>query len=443
MAIATPRAFRETDIKKFWTEEDFDAHLPHEGFITDYVMALRGIESPSIFAFWSAAFAVSSVLKRDAFLAWYPENIFPNLYIMLVAPPRLCAKSTAINFGSKLIMEVPSQLSGIMKVKKTPNMVTTRATPESLADALIPQEYKYMEDGEIKVLDRGSELCIVASEASTFLGKQQYNLGLIDRLTHLYDCLETDQDRTRKTGVVEFKNTYVTFISATTPEGVRSSIPEEAFEGGFMSRLIVVYQDKSTRSFPFPIPTGITKKDLTTRLAWVAENQKGPYELAPEAIEEHKAFYADFHEQLQHNEDRSARKKNMFHRFDIHLLKLALVLRAQRYEPGNIIGLDDYRKAREILDLTMERNNVPVDDIGASAHDSHYNRVKLLLERRPMTRKDLMQSMSPYRCYVEEVNKILESLVGEGNISITLNGKQESIISKNTKEVYAWVGKES
>jgi hypothetical protein len=69
--------------------------------------------------------------------------------------------------------------------------------------------------------------------------------------------------------------------------------------------------------------------------------------------------------------------------------------------------------------------------------------VKLLLERRPMTRKDLMQSMSPYRCYVEEVNKILDSLLGEGNISITLNGKQESIISKNTKEVYAWVGKEN
>ena len=44
---------------------------------------------------------------------------------------------------------------------------------------------------------------------------------------------------------------------------------------------------------------------------------------------------------------------------------------------------------------------------------------------------------------IEEVNKILESLLGEGVITITLQGKQEMAISKNTKEVYTWVVKES
>jgi len=101
MAIATPKAFSETDFKKFWKTEDFDEFLPEPGFMTDFVMALRGVESPTIFAFWAAAFVMSTVLKRDAFLQWYPENIFPNLYIMLVAPPRVCAKSTSLSFGRR------------------------------------------------------------------------------------------------------------------------------------------------------------------------------------------------------------------------------------------------------------------------------------------------------------------------------------------------------
>jgi len=443
MATLIPTAFSEDDFEKFWKDEDFDRHLPKPGFITDFVMALRGVETPTIFAFWAAVFVMSSLLKRDAYLQWFPENIYPNFYIMLVAPPRVCAKSTSLSFGGKLLQDVHNVLPGALKFKKMPNLMTTRATPESLADALVPEEYKYAEGGTIHTVTRGSELAIIASEASTFLGKQKYNLGLIDRLTHLYDCHDTDQDRTRKTGVQLYKDIYVTFISATTPEGVRSSIPEEAFEGGFMSRLVVVYQDHATRMYPFPIPVGITKKDLVARLGWIAEHAQGGYVLAPEAIAEHERFYTGFHESLQSREDRSERKKNMFHRFDIHLLKLALILRAQRYEAGNIIGLDDYMKAREILDTTLERDNLPVENIGASDHDNHYNRIKGLLQRRPLSRQDLLRAMSPYRCYVEEVNKILDSLLGEASITITLNGKGETTISRNTKEIYTWAAKDA
>jgi len=449
--VATIQAYRESDVERFWKDEDFDRYLPKPGFITDFVMSLRGIETPTIFAFWEAAFVMSTMLKRDAWLEWYPQNIWPNLYVMIVAPPRLCAKSTGINFGSKILQDFHNELPGEMFFKKQINIMSTRATPESLSDALRTDEKKYLQDGKLTTVEIGSELAIMASEASTFLGKQKYNLGLIDRLTHLYDCLDNDMDRTRKDGKVEFKNIYVTFIGATTPEGVRSSIPEEAFEGGFMSRLIVAYQDLPTRTYPFPKAVKfaadpkqtITRKHLVDRLAYLAVKSQGAYTMAPEAIAAHEKFYEEFHESLLKKEDRSERKKNMYHRFDTHLLKLALILRAQQYEPGNVITLEDYIQARNILSATLDRDVTPVEDIGASSHDTHYNRIKNLIQRRPMTRKELLQSMSPYRCYVEEVNKILDSLHSEGVISVTLNGKQEATMSRTTKEVYTWVGKEA
>jgi hypothetical protein len=432
-----PDAFKEHEYEIFWKPEDFDKYLPEDGFLTDLVLTLRGIETPTVFTLWTGVFLLSSLLKRDAYLQWFPSPVYPNFYVLLVAPPKVCAKSTSISFASKLLLEYPSLLGGVLRYRKLPNIVSTRATPESLSDALLPQEFKYIEGTEIKTYRKGSELTIMAGEASTFLGKQKYNVGLIDRLVHLYDSSDMDQDRTRKTGVQVFENTYVTLIGATTPEGVRQSIPEEAFEGGFMSRLIVVYQNHATRAFPFPRMVGPGKKELTERLAWIAENVQGAYVLEPEAIDLHKDWYMEFHKGLELREG-TERNKAMYHRFDIHLLKLALILRAQRYEKGNVITTRDYLQARKILDVTLERDHSPIEDVGASTYGKHYNRIRKLISEQPRVRMKLLQAMSPYECTADNVSSIVNSLVEEGKVSITLDGKNNTICSKTGREVYTW-----
>jgi hypothetical protein len=434
-----PEALQERDYDKFWLDEDFDKHLPEPGFLTDLVLTLRGIETPTIFALWTGIFIMSSLLKRDAFLKWFPDPVYPNFYVLLVAPPKVCAKSTSISFGSKMLIEYPKLLTEALRFRKMPNIVSTRATPESLSDAMLPEEFKYLEGTEIKTYRKGSELTIIAGEASTFLGKQKYNVGLIDKLTHLYDSSDVDQDRTRKTGVQHFENTYVTFMGATTPEGVRQSIPEEAFEGGFMSRLIVVYQNHATRAYPFPRIVGPTRKDLNPRLAWIAENAKGAYVLDSKALELHERWYPGFHSSLETNAG-SDRHKAMYHRFDIHLLKLALIMRAQRYEPGNVITAYDYMQAKAVLDATLDREHSPVEDVGSSIYGKHYNRIMKLVSEQPRKRTNLLQAMSPYECTADEVSKIINNLAEEGKVHIILDQKEHPMASKNGREIYSWAG---
>ena len=60
-----------------------------------------------------------------------------------------------------------------------------------------------------------------------------------------------------------------------------------------------------------------------------------------------------------------------------------------------------------------------------------------------MVRQDLARKLSPYKCYVEELNQIINHLVSEGKIEIVLNGKRENLASRSTKEVYKWVADES
>ena len=90
------------------------------------------------------------------------------------------------------------------------------------------------------------------------------------------------------------------------------------------------------------------------------------------------------------------------------------------------------------------RSHIPTDSIGDSSMDKHLKRVEMLIRKSSsMVRQDLARKLSPYKCYVEELNQIINHLVSEGKIEIVLNGKRENLASRSTKEVYKWVADES
>jgi len=440
MTLKTPAPYKKPAGN--WPKEDFDALLPTPGFITDFTYALRGMEAPTIFAFWAAVHTMSVMLKRHVWFPWFFGKRFANFYIMLVAPPRQCGKSEVVKFSERVLKIFPKFIENPgWKFLKTPNFIRTRATPESLADALVPSEFKYAEGSKVQTVKIGSELAIVASEGSTFLGKQQYNLGLIDRLTHYFDCMDDDSDRTRK-GVQEFRDMYVTAIIATTPKGVESSIPPEAFEGGFLSRLVMIYQEKSLKenAYPIELPDAAGPEELGKRLAWLSTVAKGEYHFDDEADAEYRSWYHHFKTKMLGKDEDSERKQTMMQRYDVHLMKLALILRAQQYRPGNEIGIHEFDQARKILDYTYGVNHIPTDSIGDSSVDKHHRRVRELIQKSgAIDRQSLARKMSPYKCYVEELNQILNHLSSEAQIEIVLNGKRENLASRSTKEVYKWV----
>ena len=267
------------DVKQTWADEEWDKYLPASGFITDFVTATRGIESPTQLAVWAAIFTISSLLKRDAYLQWYPNPLYPNMFIVMVAPPRICAKSTIARVADEILVEFPSLITDhkLSQRKKLP-IIRSKATPEGISMMLKPTVDSIIDEKTQKVMliTRDSHLAIIISELSTLINKKLYNQGLIGKLTDLYDCKELDSDVTQGRGEQEFKNIYVTLLGATTIDGLKDAIPEEAFGDGFMSRVILVNQPSSTRSYPMPfnIPE-IGLQDLIKRAAFMAENALG------------------------------------------------------------------------------------------------------------------------------------------------------------------------
>jgi hypothetical protein len=438
-----PKAFQEDDIQeKFWRQEPWDQNLPEEGFITDFILATRGVETPTKLSFWTAIWVISSALKRDTWLEWFPDPLYPNFFIFLVGPPKIVAKSTAVGFGEKILTHFHEYIPNEeVKVRKEVNMLRSKATPEAMSVVMAPVEKPIMKNGKVFKVDKGSQVAVAVSELSTFLGKQKYNEGLIDRLTHFYDCKDEDDEVTIGRGHNKFRNVYVTLIGATTPDHLVESIPEQAFGGGFMSRVVVAYQGHSTRDYPKPrkVIGGPSIEDLRERLAWVAENAEGEYYLEPDAYDFYAEWYPRFKNQLaKGTEDVKAKMK---HRMDIHLLKLALILRAQRYTPGNNISLKEVKHALEILEHTYSDAQQSIENVGVSQYTGFLNRAREVIRKKgKVTRRQLLQALSPYGCSADLLTKLTDQMLEAREIRGKLNGKEIKHASRNSNEFYIWTG---
>jgi hypothetical protein len=294
-------------------------------------------------------------------------------------------------------------------------------------------------------LNRGSSATIIVSELANFLGKQKYNAGLTEKLIDLYDCKDRNREGSRAHGVEEQKDTYVTLFGATTVEGLEESIPSVAMGGGFISRLIIDYHRTSTRwagrRIPKPVLGGPTQQDLLERMVWIAKNAYGEYTLSPDA----DAYYAKRYEEIGEllATEENIRKRDMNQRYDIHLVKLALLIRAQRYTPGRVIELQDIRQADKILEQTFARNHEVTAEVGATTYQKGLNRVLTLLQKREqMTRRQILQATSPYPgMNAEVVTRIIDQINQEGKIKITVGGEERKHPSRKGQEVYRWRGR--
>lgn len=449
----TPPPFDVEQLNKFWEDEEWDKYLPQPGFIRDFVTSIRGIETPTQTAAWTAAFLLSSVMKRESWFNMYPGKLYPNLYVIIVGPPRIVPKTTAVNYGAgKILQHYHKHLPEVKhQYMKEVNMLRNVSSPEAVTViGLAPKNVNFQDPVTKKweKLDRGSQLSIIVSELGNFLGKQKYKGGLIDLLTNLYDCPDKEDNVTLSRGELEIRNVFFNLFGATTEDGLEASVPPEAFGHGFMSRLIPVYTPRPTRSFYRP--RKVTWKsgedidwpiELQMRLAWIARNSIGEYNLTDEADEYLENWYASYHKRL---ERRIGTKEMLLQtRFDTHLLKIAMVMRAQRYEVGRMIELGDLKDALRFLNATYKSNYNSIEKaVVKDDWTKKYNKIVDILERfRRIRRKDILMKFSPFGGKASELDQIITQLVEEGKVKIFFNDKELERPTKaagKTYELYEW-----
>lgn len=151
-------------------------------------------------------------------------------------------KSTAISIGKKLLKEVGYH-----------RFAPDRMSKERFLMEMVPPEIDDLdEDLELLVLDKPSEIFVVAEEFGDFMGMN--NMEFLTMLTKLWDNMDSYTHPKIHGKSVEVFQPTVNILSGNTVQGLALTIPPEGLGNGFMSRVLFIYAEETGIKITFPIP---------------------------------------------------------------------------------------------------------------------------------------------------------------------------------------------
>lgn len=422
-----------------YTDDTFErSQWPHNGFIDDFYWHTMGFETTNLFSFWTAIAGLSSVFQREIHIR-FGDGLYPNFFIIFVAPPALCRKSTALarfdKVESLMFQATPNEA---LKFRRQVSPIRGKATPEQMFVGMA-NKTKTLSTGE--EVETNANLIIRVSELTTLLSKAQYNMTLIDKLTDFYDCRDLDTDSTVARGNTELKNIYATMWGATTPDALANSIPPEAFGGGFMSRCVIVQQDEAYRiiSRPYFPDSCPDKEEMAQRLLWLMAYKSGEFTFTKEADD----YYEEWYEKETLSLRAKAKKGETDHRDNrktIHVLKLALVIAAQRYDMDRYITLDDLKMAINVINLTNATSLDTIEDISMDGKANSDNlKIKSWIRRAGpsgILRSVLMKTHNLKKVMLDQsIADLIEAgVVIEARVPVVIKGRSTRPVRYYIKE---------
>jgi len=438
-----------------WVGDYGDQVIPSgKGFVSDFIYHTRGYMIPTLACIWSSLFLLSSAIKREAWLKWMPTALFPNLYMIIVGPAGRAKKTTAITqVGMPILENFRSYLTDLNLYKmKYIHVAKDMTSTEALIDSMLPErkpgeDFFFLDEegntilgpkGKAVAYRKTSETAIVVSELSSFLTSSNYATNTTNLLLDLFDCHTSWDWKTLGRGKKTLRNLCTNFVAGTTVDGLRQSIPQAAKGDGFVSRTIMVYVPSSKRKYDMPRQAigAPTMEDMARRLAWVAQHSIGEYKLSAEARKEYTNWYDWFYKTMEDN----PALEGAISRMDVHLLKVALLIRCSRYEEqGNEIELRDLLDARKLLDATYINlpfllGQVDPDDLVVTL-----TKVEMRLRRRPdgILKWDIGSSL---KLKTDILHAVLDELSARGQIEFEFEGKRYETSTRRSGERIFWIG---
>ena len=448
-----PMPYDEDNAKdKWWNksfcggEDPFDRAIPKtKSFVTDLVYYTRGMETPTIFVVWSAIFLIASVVKREAWLKWYPNRMFANIYVLFVGPASSKKSTVLDDIGIPMLQNVTRYInSPAVKSAKSMNIIKNKTTPEAMLQAMLPSgKQDFVKDSEGNPLqdsngqfyryENTSEVSIVLSEMSVTVSKRSYAEGIIQLLLDLYSTHDEWSISTVGRGVQKLKKLCTNFVGALTPTSFQHSIPEAAIGDGFLSRNIIAYQKGYPRVRPIPgnVEGAPTEVELTKRLAWIAENSLGEYSFSTEGYNRYVEWYYKFKQRLNKSGDAASSQS----RLDLHVLKTAFLLRLARYEDADaIIEYSDVEDAIQLVEATFEQGIELINELAYEGSNEVENRLlERIIEKKELQRGEILRNM---KIPSDEANYAITNLHAAEKIEVLLDDVPQSGVTRKLREVY-------
>lgn len=292
--------------------EPFNKLCPPTGWLADYVSYTSWNEAPTSFHYFVGCAILGAALNRQIYFKKGYYSLYPNLQLILVAPTGRCRKTTASNIGIRCLQQL-----------NLVNIIQDKTTPEALLESLDIPVGADFEDGNINIEKPDAHAMIHAPELAVMLGKQRYNEGMIALLTSLFDSPDIFTTRTKQGGTTELQNVTIIFVGASTPDWLITSIPQDAFGGGFMSRILFIAEEDTPRCFPIPVPPADNSR-IVEHLQRILNNVHGSMDLDAKAENWFTLWYTASRDKIPED----SKMAGYHERKPDHLLRLAMIHQA-------------------------------------------------------------------------------------------------------------------
>lgn len=211
------------------------------------------------------------------------EQLFPNLYTLIVARTSVFAKTTAFNLARQLTQDVIPE-----------KMFSSISTPESLFGHLageMPSNFEKLSDVEKKKLKEsakwGARRLFMLDEAGMFFNtlSRDYNTDLPDNFMKLYDAGSGErlEHTTVSRGLQIIENYAMSILFATTPYSIKVLLTQRSFwMKGFWNRWNFVSAKELTQwqeSQYLPMPIMVAKTLNCINTGWMKQYEIKPFSI--------------------------------------------------------------------------------------------------------------------------------------------------------------------
>lgn len=375
-----------------------DSYTEYAGEFTD---------APKMFHRFMAYFLISTAVRRKAYVVQGHKRIYPNLWMVLLAPSSLFHKSYALSIAEDILREA---IQGIT----------------------LPNEWSH--ESLLEGLQEKPEGVMFYDEFASLLAhlNRDYAAPARALLTSLYSCDQVYQRTTGTTVKRNFtvQNTFINIAAASTISWLKKEAKADALEGGFLPRFIFIAETERQTPIAFQPPSDqIKRRALVSRLSSLSHWPEAAAVYSPEALESFKTFYHDF---ISAAMSKNERLHPFITRLVTYLHKFAIICAIDRREYPRIT-LGAFTEAKLDVEYLCRRfEAVLIDELGVGEYAKRAGKVeRVIKESGPMGihRSTILKNAD---VSAEWLDKIIRTLV-EKELIAKENGSGKSVI-------YKWVG---
>lgn len=331
--------------------------MQYSDFLEQYRIYTQGNETPEIMHLWSGLSALAGACEKRLWIDQQFFQLYLNLYVILIGPAGVVAKSTSMGLALKMLREAGFNVleGSVLKEKIIEDMETlVKESPLGFNHASVTY---------------------VANELNVLLSS---GVDMVKFLVDIYDKGDSYVYKTKKSGQYEIPYPAFNMIAAAVPQWFGDYVASDLGTTGFLARCIIVYEEEKRGSFPKLRYTEEQKRarERCMELIYSVSQMNGEVTMSQEADD----YFCDWYNRQQHAPTRDYRINSYIERKNkIHVLKIAALMAIGDLRQK--ITKLDIERSIHLLEVTEKKMRLAYIIAGANKLAPYIHQILTILEQ--------------------------------------------------------------